>query len=79
MAARGYFGKPTRQLTVAEGALLAGLTKGATYFSPIAAPPSPENGSPMCSTACGKTACSTPRCATKTPVQDRHRCRRWCP
>jgi penicillin-binding protein 1A len=34
MAARGYFGKTANQLNVAEGALLAGLTKGPTYFSP---------------------------------------------
>jgi penicillin-binding protein 1A len=34
MAARGYFGKTARQLSVAEGALLAGVTKGPTYFSP---------------------------------------------
>jgi penicillin-binding protein 1A len=34
MAARGYFGKPAHELTVAEGALLAGLTKGPTYFGP---------------------------------------------
>ena len=34
MAARSYFGKPAKQLTLEEGALLAGLTKGPTYFSP---------------------------------------------
>src|SRR5499433_1174367 len=34
MAARGYFGKPAKELTVEEGALLAGLTKGPNYFSP---------------------------------------------
>ena len=34
MAARGYFGKTAHQLTLEEGALLAGLTKGPTYFSP---------------------------------------------
>jgi penicillin-binding protein 1A len=34
MAARRYFGKPARELTLAEGALLAGLTKGPSYFSP---------------------------------------------
>jgi membrane carboxypeptidase/penicillin-binding protein len=34
LAARSYFGKPAKELTLEEGALLAGLTKGANYFSP---------------------------------------------
>jgi len=34
MAARGYFGKPAKELTVEEGALLAGLTKGPNFFNP---------------------------------------------
>jgi penicillin-binding protein 1A len=34
LAARGYFGKPTNELTVAEGALLAALTKGPNFFNP---------------------------------------------
>ena len=34
MAARGYFGKPANELTLEEGALLAGLTKGPSYFNP---------------------------------------------
>jgi penicillin-binding protein 1A len=34
MAARSYFGKPAKQLTLEEGALLAGLTKGPNYFNP---------------------------------------------
>src|SRR5215468_2430569 len=34
MAARGYFGKPAKELTLEEGALLAGLTKGPNFFSP---------------------------------------------
>jgi len=34
MAARSYFGKPASELSLAEGALLAGLTKGPNYFSP---------------------------------------------
>jgi membrane peptidoglycan carboxypeptidase len=34
MATRGYFGKPTKELTLEEGALLAGLTKGPNYFNP---------------------------------------------
>ena len=34
MAARSYFGKPARNLSIAEGALLAGLLKGPSYFNP---------------------------------------------
>jgi membrane carboxypeptidase/penicillin-binding protein len=34
LAARGYFGKPANELTLEEGALLAGLTKGPNFFSP---------------------------------------------
>jgi 1A family penicillin-binding protein len=34
LAARTYFGKPAKELTLAEGALLAGLTKGPNYFGP---------------------------------------------
>jgi penicillin-binding protein 1A len=33
-AARSYFGKPASDLTVEEGAMLAGLTKGPAAFSP---------------------------------------------
>jgi 1A family penicillin-binding protein len=35
MAARSYFGKSARDLTLGEGALLAGITKGPNYYSPI--------------------------------------------
>jgi len=34
VAAQAYFGKPAKSLTVAEGALLAGLAKGPSYFNP---------------------------------------------
>ena len=34
LAARNYFGKSAKELTLEEGALLAGLTKGPNYFSP---------------------------------------------
>ncbi len=34
MAARSYFGKPAKNLTLAEGAMLAGLLKGPSYFNP---------------------------------------------
>jgi penicillin-binding protein 1A len=33
-AARSYFGKAASDLTIEEGALLAGLTKGPSYFNP---------------------------------------------
>jgi membrane carboxypeptidase/penicillin-binding protein len=34
LAARSYFGKTAKELTLEEGALLAGLTKGPNYLSP---------------------------------------------
>src|SRR5262249_51195500 len=34
MAARSYFAKSAKDLSVREGALLAGLAKGPSYFSP---------------------------------------------
>jgi penicillin-binding protein 1A len=34
LAARRYFGKPAKELSASEGAFLAGLTKGPSYFSP---------------------------------------------
>jgi penicillin-binding protein 1A len=34
MAARSYFGKPAKELTLEEAALLAGLTKGPNAFNP---------------------------------------------
>src|SRR5712692_8225256 len=34
LAARSYFGKSAKELTLEEGALLAGLTKGPSYLSP---------------------------------------------
>jgi membrane carboxypeptidase/penicillin-binding protein len=34
MAARSYFGKSAKTLTVAEGAMLAGLLKGPSFFNP---------------------------------------------
>jgi len=34
LAARAYFGKRARELTLSEGAFLAGLTKGPAYYNP---------------------------------------------
>ncbi len=41
-AARSYFGKPVRELDVSEGALLAGLPKAPSRFSPMARPEAAE-------------------------------------
>jgi penicillin-binding protein 1A len=38
MAARSYFGKSAKELTVTEGAMLAGLVKGPNYYSPDRSP-----------------------------------------
>src|SRR6267142_2361437 len=38
MAARSYFGKSVKDLSLAEGALLAAVVKGPNYFSPERAP-----------------------------------------
>jgi membrane carboxypeptidase/penicillin-binding protein len=38
MAARSYFGKGAKALSVSEGALLAGLTKGPNYYNPETQP-----------------------------------------
>jgi membrane carboxypeptidase/penicillin-binding protein len=38
MAARSYFGKPAKELSLAEGALLAGLVKGPNVYNPDRSP-----------------------------------------
>jgi 1A family penicillin-binding protein len=38
LAARNYFGKRAKELTLEEGALLAALTKGPNYFDPVRHP-----------------------------------------
>jgi penicillin-binding protein 1A len=38
MASRGWFGKSVKSLSLAEGALLAGITKGPSYYSPDSHP-----------------------------------------
>ena len=38
VAAHSYFGKPAKALTITEGAMLAAVTKGPTYFGPDRAP-----------------------------------------
>jgi membrane peptidoglycan carboxypeptidase len=48
LAAQSYFGKPASQLTINEGALLAGLTKGRTSTALIGDPLGRRSGSPMC-------------------------------
>jgi membrane carboxypeptidase/penicillin-binding protein len=34
LAAQAYFGKPVKDVSIAEGAFIAGLTKGPAYFNP---------------------------------------------
>ena len=45
MAARGYFGKPASELTLAEGALLAGADQGAEFLQ--SRPPSAAGARPL--------------------------------
>ena len=45
LAARSYFGKTAKELTLEEGALLAGLTKGPNLFRPTAIPAARRSGS----------------------------------
>ena len=42
MAAQSYFGKSATELTLEEGAMLAGLTKGPNYYSPTVIRAAPE-------------------------------------
>jgi penicillin-binding protein 1A len=44
MAGRGYVGQPAKELTLDEGALLAGLTKGPNYFNPDRHPGRAQEG-----------------------------------
>ena len=55
LAARSYFGKPAKDLTLEEGALLAGLTKGPNSFNPDRHPGARRNRSLMFSAACRRT------------------------
>ena len=48
MAARSYFGKPAKELTLEEGALLAGLTKGPNYYSPDRHPGARAGAARLC-------------------------------
>ena len=48
MAARSYFGKSAKELTLAEGALLAGLTKGPNYFNPDRHPERAAGAARLC-------------------------------
>ena len=75
LAARSYFGKPAKELTLEEGALLAGMTKGPNYFNPDRHPGARRSGLPTFSVACGRTECSPP---SRLGGNCRH-CRRWSP
>ncbi len=61
MAARSYFGKSAKALTLAEGAMLAGTDQGTELISiPTAIRSAPRSAWPMCSAACRRTARSAP-------------------
>ena len=60
MAARSYFGKSAKSLSLGEGAMLAVSSRDRTSSILIAGPNGRGNGSAMCSAACRKTA-SSPR------------------
>ena len=57
---RGYYGKPAKELTLREGALLAGMTKDRTITAPTGTPRAPRSGSPMCSAACRRMGLPAP-------------------
>jgi membrane carboxypeptidase/penicillin-binding protein len=63
-AAEIYFGKPLKDVTVAEAAMLAGLPKAPSAYNPIANPSAPRSASATSSTACSTTA-SSPRAARR--------------
>ena len=77
IAARSYFGKPAKELTLEEGALLAGLTKGPNYFNPDRHPGRAQERLAYVSQphAGGRSASR----ASSSPAGDCRRCRRWWP
>src|SRR4029077_10505201 len=91
-AARNYFNKSASELTVEEGALLAGLTKGPNYFSPDRHPGRAQERLPHLlsrvaeggASAGGSPTCSAgcrrmARSRPSSPAGDCPRCRRSCP
>ena len=58
MAARSYFGKSAKALTLGEGAMLAGSSRDRTSSIPTAVRNAPRNALPMCSAACRRTGSS---------------------
>ena len=76
MAARSYFGKSAKALTLGEGALLAGADQGAELLQPRpASRRARRSASPMCSAACRRTARSPPT----RPSARKIRRRAWSP
>jgi penicillin-binding protein 1A len=63
-----YFGKPLKDLSVAEAAMLAGLPKAPSAYNPIATPSAPRSGQRTSSTACSRTA-SSPKSSTSRQGQ----------
>ena len=53
-----YFGKPLKEITVAEAAMLAGLPKAPSANNPIVNPERARNGNATSSTGCWRTASS---------------------
>src|SRR4051812_19536442 len=76
LAARSYFGKQAKNLTLEEGGLLAALTKGPNYLIPTGIPDGPRNGSLTCSAACRRTK-QIPR--SSRSAAGCLRCRQWSP
>ncbi len=67
-AARTYFGKSAREVTVAEAAFLAGLLKAPSRYAPRAIWRSRASAPRSCSAPCWKRATSTaPRCRRPSP------------
>jgi len=60
-AARLYFGKPAKDLTLAESALLAGIPKGPSYYSPHLHPEQAQARQRTVLAAMAETGAITPR------------------
>jgi penicillin-binding protein 1A len=60
-ASETYFGKPLKDITIAEAAMLAGLPKAPSAFNPITNPSAPRRASFTSSSGWRRTASSRPR------------------
>ncbi len=75
MAARAYFGKSVDALELAEGALLAGLTKGPNHFNPDRHPGRAQERLAYVLSRMQEDGAAASSC----PAGDCLRCRRWWP